>query len=279
MLDIFCVLETKLFSQENVSKCFGFFKNKGFSYDDQMNPSFLGRILVFWKSAINATIIDAFEQGVLCNFKDDIHNLFVGFIYGSNDPLRRKHLWRKLVEWSEWCHDANFTILGYFNEILCSGDRSSSLSIPRTALDFQNCVNLMDMHEVNSVGPHFTWTNKNSHGKLIASKLDRCLINPCWLASFCNTFVLVDMPGISDHCSLVLHLRHANTSRPKPFKFFNAWTSHNLFLQTVEDCWQMSIDESPMFILFQKQKKLKGLLRKFDKIHFSHLPNSIKALR
>lgn len=55
---------------------------------------------------------------------------------------------------------------------------------------------------------------------------------------------------------------------PKPFKFFNFWAIHGDFLRVV-DSWRHNIEGSPMQILFDKLKKLKPILKKFNERHFS----------
>ena len=217
-----------MYEMEASAKFFLSFKNKGFDYF--FGNTAAGRILVFWKSTLFVTILDDFDQGVLCHVNNGVNFLFAGFIYGRNEPILRKVLWDKLRTWSRWCDEDSFMIMGDFNEVLHCGDRSSSMSTSHSSEDFHNCISNVNMQEINAIGPHFTWTNKSSQGRMIPSKLDRCLANLAWLENFKNSFTIVDLPGVSDHCSLILHLDRAGISGPKPFKFYNAWTSHHLFL-------------------------------------------------
>ena len=88
--DVFGIFETKMFGLEASGKFLLSFKNKGFDYF--FGNASAGRILVFWKSNLHVTILDDFDQGVLCHVKDGVNFLFTGFIYGRNDPIRRKFL-------------------------------------------------------------------------------------------------------------------------------------------------------------------------------------------
>ena len=272
-LDVFGILETKLYNSEQAGKCISFFTNRGFKLF--VDNSCLGRILLFWKAHVKVTILDVFDQGILCNLDNGINKFFVGFVYGKNEPCHRKLLWRKLTLWNCWCSESSLAFLGDFNEILECGDRSSSFTTPSSAGDFQTCVNAMGVQEIHTLGSHYTWTNKNTQGNLIACKLDRCFVNANWMDLFKSSFVIVETPGISDHSPLVLYLANRCSSRPKPFKFFNVWTTHALFLQIVGNCWQANFEGSYFFSLVQKQKLLKKELRLFDKEHFSQLPHSI----
>ena len=153
-LDMFCILETKLYHSENTEKCISIFRNKGFNHF--FDNLCVGRLLLFWKGHIKATIMDTFDQGILCHVDNGIYRFFVCFVYGRNNSEQRRLLWRQLALWSEWCKDGCLAILGDFNEILQCGDRSSSYIIPASARDFQTCINNMGVQEINTLGPHYT---------------------------------------------------------------------------------------------------------------------------
>lgn len=41
-------------------------------------------------------------------------------------------------------------------------------------------------------------------------------------------------------------------SGPKPFRFFNMWTEHELFLETMSQPWDTRVEGSDMFKLWVK---------------------------
>ena len=160
-------------------------------------------------------------------------------------------------------------VMGDFNEVLNCGDRSSSSATPNSAIDFKHCIYNANLQELSTIGPHYTWTNKNTQGNLVACRLDRCFVNSLWLDKLSGSFAHTDMSYIYDHCSLVLHLVGNAGTGPKPFKLYNAWTTHDSYRQIVADSWEEPLLGSPLFILTQKQRRLKQTLKNFDKQYFS----------
>ncbi|XP_074579559.1 uncharacterized protein LOC141836051 [Curcuma longa] len=80
----------------------------------------------------------------------------------------------------------------------------------------------------------FTWTNGH-----VVSKLDRVMmVNALWLEQDRSSYVEFRPLGvISDHTSCLVAILDSSERRSKPFKFFNMWTTHPRFMQTVQQCW------------------------------------------
>lgn len=68
-------------------------------------------------------------------------------------------------------------------------------------------------------------------------------------------------------------------SAPKPFKFYNIWSSHYEFLPFAQKRWSARVFGTPMYILLQKQKDLKKALNEFGKKIFGNIPLNIGELR
>ncbi|KAK4382375.1 hypothetical protein Sango_2877800 [Sesamum angolense] len=62
---------------------------------------------------------------------------------------------------------------------------------------------------------------------------------------------------------------------PKPFRFFNMWADHRDFMATVENGWNLNVEGTTQFCLCRKLKALKGHLKAFNNLHFSHI--SVRA--
>ncbi|KAK4422064.1 hypothetical protein Salat_2157300 [Sesamum alatum] len=83
-------------------------------------------------------------------------------------------------------------------------------------------------------------------------------------------------PGcLSDHSPGIVSLYDPPTPKPKPFRFFNMWADHLDFLATVESHWNMNVEGTAQFSLCRKLKALKGPLKAFNNLHYSHI--SVKA--
>ncbi|KAF9595957.1 hypothetical protein IFM89_006703 [Coptis chinensis] len=62
-----------------------------------------------------------------------------------------------------------------------------------------------------------------------------------------------------------------------PFKFFNMWCTHPNFKEVVLDSWQTPIMGHSIFILTQKLKRLKGVLKKWNKDTFGNIKFKVEA--
>lgn len=96
-----------------------------------------------------------------------------------------------------------------------------------------------DMVDLAQVGPCFTWTNDQDDNP-ISKKLDRVMVNSCWLNAFPQSYTTFESGGVSDHQRMHILLREAPQGNMKPFKFFNHTTNHPRFLEVVERVWNES---------------------------------------
>ncbi|KAK4423208.1 hypothetical protein Salat_1903600 [Sesamum alatum] len=83
-------------------------------------------------------------------------------------------------------------------------------------------------------------------------------------------------PGcLSDHSPGIVSLFDPPAPKPKPFRFYNMWADHPDFLATVESHWSMNVEGTAQFSLCRKLKALKGPLKAFNNLHYSHI--SVRA--
>ncbi|GJV05748.1 RNA-directed DNA polymerase, eukaryota, reverse transcriptase zinc-binding domain protein [Tanacetum coccineum] len=142
-----------------------------------------------------------------------------------------------------WC------ILGDFNVSL-SAEKSTGPSYIHTSMhDFQDCVEAIEVSDVNSTGLRFTWNQKpkGEHGTLRK-------IAP------------------------VLRILMESTSIPCPFKFSNLLVHNNRFKDIVANGWNVSVSGFWMFKVVKRLKMLKKLLRKLLYDH-ENLHENVKKLR
>ena len=78
-------------------------------------------------------------------------------------------------------------------------------------------------------------------------------------------------PEISDHCPAFIRLQQVYFSSPKPFKFFNHWIKHPNFMKIVEESWKGLVYGDLMNVLFQRMKRLKVELRRFNQAEFGNI--------
>jgi len=55
-------------------------------------------------------------------------------------------------------------------------------------VEFDVCLNNLEVMDLNSSGCFFTWNNKSEGAGFVARKLDRVLVHEKWLCNFGKTF-------------------------------------------------------------------------------------------
>ncbi|GJV12664.1 hypothetical protein Tco_1354205 [Tanacetum coccineum] len=129
--------------------------------------------------------------------------------------------------------------------------------------EFRECVDDIEVMDVQHTGMQFTWSQKPKGGHGIFKKLDRILANLEFFDQFIGAYAIFKPYRISDHSPSVLCIPTVCKTKPKPFKFFNILTSHEKFLDVVKQEWAMNVSG---FHMYQVVKKLKILKKPFRKL-------------
>lgn len=145
--------------------------------------------------------------------------------------------------------------------------------------DFQNVVRNCDMMDLAQVGPSFTWYN-NQDDNPISKKLDRVMVNSCWINPFPNSFSTFESGGVSNLLRRHIQIREASKRNMKPFKFFNHIALHPRFLEVVDRVWN---ETAPLYhslsalqIFQDKLKGLKSEMCGLNRDMFGDLPGRVK---
>lgn len=207
-----------------------------------------GRIWIFWRGHLKVQIISVMDQCVTLHVEDQGRRFYVSVVYGQKDGEGRRNLWKHLIEMKVNVGNCAWMLAVDFNVLLDPSessrfDGSQMANLPMR--EFKECLNEIGTFDHPFLGSIFTWLN-NQEDTFQVRKLDRALINCEWVDLFPNSVVEFIAPGVSDHCPIVVR-NLINAIRPKsPFKFFNFWTGHDLFLETVGASWQRHVDGNPM---------------------------------
>ncbi|KAL0381232.1 UNVERIFIED_CONTAM: hypothetical protein Sangu_0187500 [Sesamum angustifolium] len=141
-------------------------------------------------------------------------------------------------------------ILGDFNCVKSATEKQLGATPTWYELkDFADCCLSLGLNDAPTTGCYFTWYS-NSDSNPVWCKLDRVLYNNEWLRPAC--FVM----RISAH----------RDAFP---------TTLRDFMATVENGWNLNVDGTAQFCLCRKLKALKGHLKAFNNLHFSHI--SVRA--
>lgn len=242
-----------------------------------------GRIILIWKHPVTLLVLDQSRQSLTCEISVGSSLRFVyTAIYASNLSQERTDLWVELINLQDKLslHSSPWIVGGDFNQIVHPEEHSQSAvnSFTPAMIEFRDTLLQLGLFDLRFQGLFNTWSNKQPTNP-IAKKLDRLLVNQCWISYLPNSAAFFLAPEFSDHCpcllDLSIRLPHAGT---KPFKFFNFLTKHPKFYPTVEETWiQAGGYATNLTQLCWKLKNLKGALRTLNKDNFSNIQERVSA--
>ncbi|KAI0502320.1 hypothetical protein KFK09_017267 [Dendrobium nobile] len=125
-------------------------------------------------------------------------------VYASNSANDRKELWEFI---GKIAPPANipWAIVGDFNCCRFASDKIGGSPLTQSALfDFNNMIFVNSLLDLHSIGSKFTWFNQRPDNP-IHIKLDRVLVNDCWLKAFPESYYSLQSPSTSDHCPIIIH--------------------------------------------------------------------------
>ncbi|PWA55632.1 RNA-directed DNA polymerase, eukaryota, Reverse transcriptase zinc-binding domain protein [Artemisia annua] len=196
---------------------------------------------------------------VQVNVKADNKAFFVSFVYAHNYYTDRRVLWHELEVHGSLMRDKPWVLLGDFNASLFLEDKSGRGYEPTIAMnEFKDCVNNIEVSDLNSSGLHFTWNRKPKGSNGVLKKLDRVMGNVKFSDDFPGSFAIFQPYRISDHSHCVLRIPTLTKKKPKPFKFFNFLTYKPGFSDVVRGGWSNDIQGHNMFKVVKRLKVLKS---------------------
>ncbi|KAH7850805.1 hypothetical protein Vadar_003220 [Vaccinium darrowii] len=231
----------------------------------------VARIVVAWDTScftITPVLVDA--QCIACKVQQPQSPtcFYISVVYGFNWASDRRSLWSELRTLYGSIGNDAWLMLGDFST---QAERVGSGSFDGlSTLDFNACLEAIDMEDLASKGSWFTWSNRRGGIGFIKSRIDRALVNSKWQDQFPESEAVFQPPGMSDHCPIVVTIL-PQYRRRIPFKFFSFWMTHNKFSDVLLDAWSMVVHGNPMDVLSQKLRKLKSLLKDFNKEFYSDI--------
>ncbi|XP_022007434.1 uncharacterized protein LOC110906639 [Helianthus annuus] len=223
------------------------------------------RIIIGWNPAIFDVMVLAQSNQVMhlqLVFKLDKRMMFCSIVYAENYYMARRDVWNNLsihkvlVAGKPWC------IMGDFNTALNIEDNSmGSSSISTGMRDFQECVDNIEVVDINRMGIHFTWSQKPKNGVGLLKKLDRVMGNMNFIAEFPKSVAIFKPYRLSDHCPCILLFPNATRLKPRSFKFANFLVFKPEFQEIVNNNWTSNVNGVHQFKVVKKLRLLKHPLR------------------
>lgn len=215
-----------------------------------------GKNFFFWKNDYKCEVIFNQKQQISmkCRKTGEVNTFWISAVYAKSTSARRRKLWRNLEDMSNTI-SGPWAVLGDFNAILApeekKGGKPHRLS---KSLDFIYCLEDCNLQDAGYTGNTFTWCNGRRKGKRISKRLDRVLVNDCWLDTFQNTRIDDKSKTGSDHRVLLMRNYNNNQEIIKYFKFLNFWIHQPGYKELVEDSWRQAVQGNAQWVLQQKLK-------------------------
>ncbi|KAL4278534.1 hypothetical protein GQ457_03G023770 [Hibiscus cannabinus] len=232
---------------------------------------FSGGIWLMWDDSVDIVILKISNQFI--HFKVTVATGNVSFlmtaVYASPCSSKCKSLWPQLAALNPG-NNVPWLIGGDFNVILSGDERTGGANVHSGGSRlFSDFLFTQGMNDMGFRGPPFTW----SRGSL-SQRLDRCVVNSLWSASFVTSYVVhLDRLG-SDHRPLLGSLGDVGlTACNRPFCFIEAWQTHPQFKEFLCHTW------SPKASWSDNVAKFHSDLEIWNKEVFGHLGNRKRRLR
>lgn len=274
-VNIIGILETKVKSHNalKIQRKFGQHWKWVANYD--CSPK--GRIWVGWNDDyLKMQVLQSHEQFIHCQVgtRDNKHLVHVFVIYGLNTVLERKQLWSGV--------NANLdsripTLLaGDFNAVTNCYDRINGNQVANHEThDFLNFINQLNLIQLETKGPFYTWSSKGEGTKRVSSRIDRGFINNSWEAHYQLRDATILPPNISDHSPLLVDCFSPNKAGGRPFKFLNCVADHKDFLNTVASAWDTRVSGCYMFQVWIKLQEVKKGVKSLHSSQFGNVQDKI----
>ncbi|GJU52606.1 auxin efflux carrier [Tanacetum coccineum] len=234
------------------------------------------RIIIRWnKDVVDALIISQTSQAVHVKLihKADKNIIFCTFIYASNDPKERRHLWRDLGFHKSVVCGVPWILLGDFNVALNMEDSlTGSSSMTSAMCDFKDCLKHIDVIDINCSGLQYTWNQKPKGKGGTLKKLDRVIGNIDFVDMFPGLFT----KKVSDvACDNMLRLITSDEIKHAMFDIGDDKAPDDLFFFT-----RGEIDSAKLIMdALDEFKMVSGLVPSIPKstAFFCNVANHVKA--
>ncbi|XP_060183056.1 uncharacterized protein LOC132613011 [Lycium barbarum] len=124
----------------------------------------------------------------------------------------------------------------------------------------------------------FTWCDNRDPPNTIWKRLDRLVYNSQWFDQFGGTTITHLSRSCSDHALLLITCKKENTDYISYFKFLNIWVEHDDFLRLVQQNRSGLVIGDPLFILYQKLKRVCKSLSTWSRRAFGDINEEPKRL-
>ncbi|XP_074310208.1 uncharacterized protein LOC141645964 [Silene latifolia] len=192
------------------------------------------------------------------------NSFYATFVYGFNKIEDKASLWQNLIRMNV---QDPWIVMGDFNAIMYANERLGGLVKDEEMVPFQDTVAECELQDLKSYGAFFTWNNKQPSETRVFSRIDRALVNDCWLNLWRDYYASFT----TEDCPCIISSARSPEVKKKPFKFFNMWCRDPEYHQVVQNNWNINIYVTAMFRVVKRLKLLKNALKRLNGSLFSDI--------
>lgn len=203
------------------------------------------------------------------------------FVYGEPKSCERHHMWTTLRRIKPNSNEP-WMMIGDFNETKWQHEHfSETKRSERRMADFRKLLAHCDLHDINFIGPPWTFDNKQRGRKNVKGRIDRAVASHCWSALFPDAKLTHLVSSRSDHLPLLLELEKQMhiPAAPELPKYEYMWEREASLPEAIEDAWSSSPACSSLTELAQKIGKTRSHLSDWSKVNFGKVSKEIKTKR
>ena len=168
-------------------------------------------------------------------------------MYVANEGTERRKLWKELAQNSRYVNGKPWCIASDMNVILQPNEHSCRVSyMTADMIEFQDCLNKVEVEDICRSGLHFTWTKNLHKAKVedmtrVLKKLDRVMTNEEFLLKYPQVNAKFLPYIISDHTPSILSIPTNVKKKVKPFRFSKFLTRKQEFIPIVKEKWSPEV--------------------------------------
>lgn len=130
--------------------------------------------------------------------------------------------------------------------------------------EFKSWIDACDLIHLPTIGAEFIWSNRRRGSAHTEMRLDRVICNEAWFTHWDSSTCSTLPRSKSDHYPILMKLQKNAITFSSSFKFLKMWSTHKECYNVIADFWKKVVG-CPMFILSQKLKILKLVLKNWNK--------------
>lgn len=236
-----------------------------------------GGLAVLWNNDFHSEVRSYSKNYIDMMVEDDSGNWRITLFYGHPETSKRNETWSLLKGLNKQV-DLPWICMGDFNEILSDEDKRGGAMRPERQLTaFRETVVECDFHELQVMGPIFTWS-RSKGDDLTEIRLDRAMANSSWCERFNRALEEHVVNGRSDHLPIVVHVKGCKSKREKKrkrqFRFENMWCSVEGCKITIDSVWNSDTSEDASKVT-EKIKRCGEALSAWNRNNFGNVNTKI----